>query len=63
MTTALNASLEVAWALRTESGSVTCQREVIPPGRRVATAEAQLRGEAGRLSTHAATTCLIFDAS
>lgn len=61
--TTLELKTNLIRALRTDTGSVTCQGKVVHPGRRVATAEAHLRDEAGRLYAHATSTCLIFEAA
>ena len=41
-------------------GRLLCEGEVIHVGGRVATAEARLSDEAGRLYAHATTTCMVF---
>ena len=46
--------------LTKETGRVRCEANVIHVGGRVATAEAKLFDEAGRLYGHATTTCMIF---
>jgi uncharacterized protein (TIGR00369 family) len=43
-----------------ETGRLLCEGETIHVGGRIATAEARLRDESGRLYGHATTTCMIF---
>lgn len=46
--------------LTVTSGPVRCEGQVIHVGGRIATAEARVVDEAGRLYAHATTTCMIF---
>lgn len=43
-----------------ETGRLLCEGETIHVGRRIATAEARLKDESGRLFGHATTTCMVF---
>jgi uncharacterized protein (TIGR00369 family) len=43
-----------------ETGRLLCEGETIHVGGRIATAEARLKDESGRLYGHATTTCMIF---
>jgi uncharacterized protein (TIGR00369 family) len=43
-----------------QTGRLLCEGETIHVGGRIATAEARLKDEAGRLYGHATTTCMIF---
>ncbi len=47
-------------ALRPNTGKVICEARVVHRGNRMATAEATLKDEAGKLYAHGTTTCLIF---
>lgn len=47
-------------AVTSSTGMLRCEGEVIHVGGRVATAQARLTDEEGRLYAHATTTCLIF---
>ncbi len=46
--------------IMTESGRLLCEGRAIHVGGRVATAEARLTDEAGKLYAHATTTCMLF---
>jgi uncharacterized protein (TIGR00369 family) len=43
-----------------ETGRLLCEGTAIHVGGRIATAEARLRDEAGKLHGHATTTCMVF---
>jgi uncharacterized protein (TIGR00369 family) len=43
-----------------ETGRLLCEGTIIHVGGRIATAEARLRDEAGKLYGHATTTCMVF---
>jgi uncharacterized protein (TIGR00369 family) len=45
------------------TGRITCEAIVLHSGRRIATAEAKVRDEAGTLYAHASTTCSVFTPS
>jgi uncharacterized protein (TIGR00369 family) len=47
-------------ALTVETGLVRCEGEVLHSGRSIATAQARLTDEAGKLYAHGTTTCMIF---
>ncbi len=46
--------------ITTETGRLFCEGKTVHVGGRIATAEARLTDEAGRLYGHATTTCMIF---
>ncbi len=46
--------------ITTETGRLLCEGKTVHVGGRIATAEARLTDEAGRLYGHATTTCMIF---
>jgi uncharacterized protein (TIGR00369 family) len=50
-------------AMTRDTGRVRAEGKVIHAGRSIATAEARLVDENGRLYAHGSTTCLIFDAT
>ncbi len=47
-------------AITAKTGKVSCEAKVIHSGRQLATAEARLTDEDGKLYGHATTTCLVF---
>lgn len=47
--------------ITTQTGIMTCEGKVINRGRRVATSEAHLRDNDGKLFAHATSTCILFD--
>lgn len=58
--TTLEIKLNLVRALTEKTGPVLAEGRIVHCGRQVATAEGDLRDEAGRLYAHAVTTCLIF---
>jgi len=50
-------------AMTADTGTVRCTGTIVHPGRRVATAEAKLEDEGGRLLAHGTSTILMLDAS
>ena len=50
-------------AMTADTGTVRCTGTIVHPGRRVATTEAKLEDEAGRLLAHGTSTILMLDAS
>lgn len=50
-------------AITKDTGPICAEGRVLNAGRRVATAEADLKDAQGRLLAHATTTCLVFDIS
>ena len=49
-------------AMTADTGTVRCTGTIVHPGRRVATAEAKLEDEGGRLLAHGTSTILMLDA-
>lgn len=60
MYTTAQLNINYTRALRPNTGKVICEARVVHRGSRVATAEATLKDEAGKLYAHGTTTCLIF---
>lgn len=58
--TTLDLHVNFVRPLTHESGTVRCDAAVLFEGKRVATAEAKVFDERGKLCAHATTTCLIF---
>lgn len=58
--TTLEIKLNLVRALNQDTGPVRAEGRILHLGRQTATAEGDLRDEAGRLYAHAVTTCLIF---
>jgi uncharacterized protein (TIGR00369 family) len=44
----------------TSTGRISCEAVILHSGNRMATAEAKVRDEAGKLYAHATTTCFVF---
>jgi uncharacterized protein (TIGR00369 family) len=49
--------------ITTQTGIVRCEGKVIHAGRRIATAEARLTDETGKIYAHGTTTCVVFTPS
>jgi uncharacterized protein (TIGR00369 family) len=60
--TTLELKLNLGRALTEEMGLVRAEGRIIHRGRTTATSKGQLRDRAGKLYTHASTTCMIFPA-
>ncbi|ERE19868.1 PaaI family thioesterase [Pseudogulbenkiania ferrooxidans] len=60
--TTLELKVNFVRAVQPRHGKLLCCGQVIHAGGRMATAEARLQDEAGKLYAHATTTCMIFDA-
>lgn len=58
--TTLELKLNFLRQITTDTGRILCEGETIHVGGRIATAEARLTDEAGKLYGHATTTCMIF---
>ncbi len=58
--TTLEIKLNFLRQITTDTGRILCEGKSIHVGGRIATAEARLRDEAGKLYGHATTTCMIF---
>jgi uncharacterized protein (TIGR00369 family) len=61
--TTLELHVNFVRAMTAETGRVRCEARVLHAGSRIATAEAKLVGEDGRLYGHATTTCMIVPAA
>lgn len=48
-------------AMTDKTGKIICRGEVIHVGRRLATSEARLEGEDGKLYAHGSCTCMVYD--
>jgi len=44
-----------------QTGRMTCRGEIVHSGRRMATSEARLVDEAGKLYAHGSCTCMIYE--
>jgi len=60
--TTLEMKVNLVRPITVKTGRLTCTGTVIHVGRSVATAEARVEDEQGRLYAHATTTCMIFQA-
>ena len=60
--TTLDIKVNLVRAITTETGRVFADASILHRGRTIATAEAYLRDEAGKLYAHGTTTCAIFPA-
>lgn len=60
--TTLELKVNLVRAITKDTGRVTAEGRIIHRGRTLATSEADLRDEAGRLYAHGTTTCMIFPA-
>lgn len=58
--TTLEIKVNMVRPITAKTGKLTCVGTVIHVGRSVATAEARVEDEQGRLYAHASTTCMIF---
>lgn len=58
--TTLELHINFIWALTDKTGLVRCEGKVLHTGKQVATAEARIYDEAGKLYAHATTTCMIL---
>lgn len=58
--TTLELSINYLRPITMETGLIYCEGRVIHAGRRVATAEARVTDEAGKLYAHGTTTCAVF---
>ncbi|HEU4323547.1 MAG TPA: PaaI family thioesterase [Roseiflexaceae bacterium] len=58
--TTLELKVNYTRPLTVDTGQVFCEGKVIHVGSRVATAEARITDRAGKLYSHATTTCMIF---
>ncbi|OUR79227.1 hypothetical protein A9Q83_05185 [Alphaproteobacteria bacterium 46_93_T64] len=58
--TTVDLNVKYIRAMRPGMGAVICTGEVVHKGRRIATAEARLVGEDGKLYAHGSTTCAIL---
>ncbi len=61
--TTLEYKVSLVRPITAETGEIVAEGRVVHPGRRVATAEGRLVDEAGRLSAHGTTTCLVMPAA
>jgi uncharacterized protein (TIGR00369 family) len=61
--TTLEVHVNFVRGMTSATGRVRCEGRVLHAGSRIATAEARLVGEDGRLYGHATTTCMILDAA
>ncbi|WP_266367610.1 PaaI family thioesterase [Tellurirhabdus rosea] len=59
--TTLEIKVNMVRPITAKTGRLTCTGTVIHVGRSVATAEARVEDEQGRLYAHATTTCMIFN--
>lgn len=60
--TTMEYKVNLVRALNVEVGPVRCEGWVVHRGRRMATAEAKIIDQAGKLYAHGTTTCMIFPA-
>ncbi len=58
--TTVDLNVKYLRAMRPGMGKVTCTGEVVHKGRKIATAEARLVGEDGKIYAHGSTTCIIL---
>ncbi len=58
--TTLEFKIHLVRAITVQTGTVTVEGRVVHGGKRMATAEAQLRDSTGKLLAHGTTTCMIF---
>ncbi|MEO1290161.1 MAG: PaaI family thioesterase, partial [Chloroflexota bacterium] len=58
--TTLQLNVNLVRAITKDTGLLICEANTIHVGRQMATAEAELKDEQGKLYAHGTTTCLIF---
>lgn len=58
--TTVDLNVKYLRAMQPGMGKVTCTGEVVHKGRKIATAEARLIGEDGKIYAHGSTTCIIL---
>ncbi|GLQ06026.1 PaaI family thioesterase [Sneathiella chinensis] len=58
--TTVDLNVKYIRAMKPGMGKVTCRGEVVHKGRKIATAEARLVGEDGKIYAHGNTTCVIL---
>ncbi len=58
--TTVELSVNLLRPITAETGKVICEAKIIHSGRRIATADARLTDESGKLYAHSTTTCAVF---